>query len=164
MNEQKHLEAAETALARAQECDPGDPELLRLAALAIGHAFTALLRDALKPASVPRPYSPKTAMWNIIVRVRETMTADSAAAAIIKLAAGLTSAGFDPMDDHGEGYHSAQLVSDGTWATVVSVVACLRAESGAAARYQLTVELSRAGFLYDERVQRGDWFLSEDQP
>jgi hypothetical protein len=162
MNEQDHLEAAETALDAARERDPGDPEQLGLSALAIAHVLTALLRDTLRPAAVPRPYSPETAAWNVIVRVQETVPAISAGEAVTELTARLLAAGFDPMEDHGEGYHSAQRASDGTWATVISVVSVLVAESGAAARRQLGSELSRAHFVYDERVRPRDWFLSED--
>lgn len=164
LNEQQHLAAAEAALARAEEHDPGSANSLGLGVLAIAHVLTALLRDTLQPVPVPRPYTPEIPVWNVTVRVRETVPADSAGDAITALAGKLARAGFDPIDGPGESYFSAQQAGDGTWATVVSVVACLRADTGAAARYQLTGELSVAGFLYDSRVQRGDWLLSEDQP
>lgn len=167
MNEQEHLDAAEAFLAGAELHETGNPEQLGLGVLAIAHVLTALLRDTLTPASVPRPYSPETAVWSVIVRVRATVTADSAETATGILSASLVGQGFDPMDD--PGYHSAQPAGDGTWATVISVVACRLAESGSAARRQLTEELMLAHFSYDERIQRGDWFqseddLSEDQP
>jgi hypothetical protein len=161
MTERDHLDAAETMLADAHEYESGSPEQLGLSVLALAHVMAGLLRDTLQPAQ--RPPAPEFPAWNVIVRVRATVNTNSAKNAISALKARLIRAGFSPMDDPGDSYHSAQPASAGTWATVISVTDVLVAETGNYARLQLCTELSRANFSYEDRVRPGDWFRSEDQ-
>jgi hypothetical protein len=163
MDKHEHLAEAESALAAAGGFPPGNQAPLGLCARAIAHALTALLADALEPPA-PRP-APEDLVWNVIVRVRENRNVSSAQTAIDALKGSLTAAGFVPMDDPGQDYHDARPAGGGTWDTTVSVVDCLLAPSGDAARSQLLSALGDAGFYsIDPRIRPRDWFRSEDLP